>query len=239
MMYATKNNERITAEPGSSGICPLCGGDVIPKCGDINIWHWAHKANLDCDDFKEHESPWHREWKSMFPEENRKVIVKKRGDIHIADVKMDHGLVIEFQNTSISFDKILEREKFYDDMIWIFNCRDALDRIEIIGGSLQWWNPRRDFSKCKKSVYLDIGDKLFEIESIVKDLDGKIQTWTIDGNFRTKDSLLTKVNRIPNGIKMFKCRFCKRRFVSHAVLDEIIYRIDDDCDGTVEDLEAI
>jgi competence CoiA-like predicted nuclease len=169
MMYAVTGTGRVKAAPGLKATCPLCGGDVVAKCGEIKIWHWAHKSDLICDVFKEHESEWHRNWKECFPDENREVIITKRGDMHIADVVTFSGMVIEFQNSPISFDKIVERERFYDRMVWVFNCQKGSDRIEIIGGSLQWWNPRRDFSYCRKPKYLDLGSDLFKVRSVIKD----------------------------------------------------------------------
>ena len=45
---------------------------------------------------------------------------------HIADIKLPDGLVIEFQDSHISRQKIEDREAFYENMIWIINMRDYM-----------------------------------------------------------------------------------------------------------------
>ena len=41
------------------------------------------------------------------------------GEKHIADVRTDKGLVIEFQHSPIKPDELTAREKFYKDMLWV------------------------------------------------------------------------------------------------------------------------
>lgn len=62
MLYALEDGEHRTARPQRGGKCPGCSGDLIAKCGEINAWHWAHRAN-DCDPWHEPESEWHIGWK--------------------------------------------------------------------------------------------------------------------------------------------------------------------------------
>ena len=148
MFYAIKDNIKIRPNPNiKDAVCPLCNEQVIPKCGEIKIWHWSHKANADCDSFGEPESEWHLNWKNNFNKECQEVIIKKcvseycydkkynhnhttddHGDCtdcifikHRADIKLDNGLIIELQNSHLSSDKIKEREEFYGNMIWILN----------------------------------------------------------------------------------------------------------------------
>lgn len=43
MIYAiTEEGKRIGPEPSQHAFCPGCRAPVISKCGDINVWHWAH-----------------------------------------------------------------------------------------------------------------------------------------------------------------------------------------------------
>ena len=197
MMYALFEDKRILARPGLQGFCPLCESELISKCGEVKIWHWAHKANADCDIFKEHESLWHRQWKEQFPESNREVLIKRGSDIHYADIKTDTGTVIEFQNSSINFQKTRERESFYGDrMVWVFNCQNSLDRIDKIGYDLKWWNPRRDFKMCRKNVYLDIGDTLFRVGNIRHEKDGIMPVFFISGDNITKAEFINQVTQI-------------------------------------------
>ena len=101
------------ASPGAGGTCPSCGAALVPKCGSIVSWHWAHKAS-DCDHWSEPESQWHIDWKQLFPKAWQEVSFGP----HRADVGTRNG-IIEFQRSSISADEIAERERFYGKMIWV------------------------------------------------------------------------------------------------------------------------
>jgi competence CoiA-like predicted nuclease len=115
--------KRIAPTPGANAHCQICKESIIAKCGEIYTWHWSHKSNRDCDPWKEHETEWHRRWKNKFPFEWQEIaITDDNGERHAADVKTDSGLVIEFQNSSISTSTIGIREEFYGNMIWVINA---------------------------------------------------------------------------------------------------------------------
>ena len=114
MQFAlNQSKERIKHTPKAIGFCPSCGSSLIPKCGQILCWHWSHKT-LDCDPWYEPESEWHRNWKSLFPDDWQEVTMGN----HRADVKTPRG-VVEFQASSISSTEVQEREEFYGKMIWV------------------------------------------------------------------------------------------------------------------------
>ena len=113
MIWANTETGKATASPGAAGNCPSCGADLIPKCGSIISWHWAHKS-CDCDNWSEPESEWHLGWKRAFPANWQEVTIGP----HRADVLCPKG-VIEFQKSSISADEIREREAFYRRMVWV------------------------------------------------------------------------------------------------------------------------
>jgi hypothetical protein len=123
MRFALINNERIEASPGLKGICPCCAQAVIAKCGIQRIHHWAHVSLQDCDRWWESETEWHRRWKNHFPVEWQETIMrdKQTGEIHIADVRTIHGLVIEFQHSAIDPTELTARQNFYGNMVWIVN----------------------------------------------------------------------------------------------------------------------
>lgn len=117
MLYAKNiEGEESVLLKGGRGICPQCGSEVIAKCGSQKVWHWAHTV-LDCDHWTEPESFWHKSWKEIVPRENREITI----GAHRADIRLNSGLVVELQNSSISASEIKEREEFYNNMIWIFN----------------------------------------------------------------------------------------------------------------------
>ena len=120
MKYALVNGVKTTPEKGLKGQCQLCSADVVAKCGDIKVHHWAHKSKIECDKWWESETQWHRNWKNCFPVEWQEIVHRaSSGEKHIADVKTPHGLVVEFQHSHISREERDSRESFYEHMIWI------------------------------------------------------------------------------------------------------------------------
>jgi len=113
MLWANTETGKATASPGTFGTCPSCGAGLIPKCGSIVSWHWAHKS-CDCDKWSEPESEWHIGWKRQFPSHWHELVMGP----HRADVGTERG-VIEIQRSSISAEEIQEREEFYKRMIWV------------------------------------------------------------------------------------------------------------------------
>tara|TARA_A100001015_G_scaffold146627_1_gene162545 strand:+ start:206 stop:934 length:729 start_codon:yes stop_codon:yes gene_type:complete len=134
MKFALQADQRIEATPNALGVCPCCGTEMIAKCGNRKVWHWAHKTKQTCDHWWENETQWHRDWKNSFPAEWQEVVHKADdGEKHIADVKTPDGLVIEFQHSYIRPEERVSRENFYGNMIWIVNGRRAkndLKRLE-------------------------------------------------------------------------------------------------------------
>lgn len=129
MKFALVDNIRQEAAPNMKGVCPICGAQCIAKCGERKINHWAHKSKKDCDPWWESETFWHRNWKDKFPKEWQEVINydSATGEKHIADVKTDDGLVIEFQHSSISPEERRSREEFHKAMVWIANIVNKRD----------------------------------------------------------------------------------------------------------------
>ena len=123
MKFALVDNQKIEASKGLKGICPICHQPVIAKCGEIKMDHWAHKSLAQCDKWWEHETEWHRSWKNKFPLDWQEVIAidEMTGEKHIADIKTDKGMVIEFQHSNISAEERISREKFYKNMIWVID----------------------------------------------------------------------------------------------------------------------
>jgi competence protein CoiA len=162
-----EKKERVGATPGASGICQVCGGEVIPKCGAIKDWHWAHKSLAECDSFSDGETEWHRRMKSKFPESMREVVIIKDGVKHRADI-LYNGVTIEFQNSSISVEDILAREEFYGNMIWVLNYNGKEDLIDIrrrtsfnvdkpgstIYYTVHWKHMKKTFFNSNKPIYL-------------------------------------------------------------------------------------
>lgn len=149
--------DRILADPETSGLCPLCEEVLIPKCGELVSWHWAHRARLDCDPWSEPEGEWHLGWKRKVPA-NR---VEVRRPPHRADIVTPVDRVVELQQSSISVQDIRARESFYGTMAWLFDVRhrvgeDGLDlRDHGRYWTFRWKHPRRSLVAVRQPLYLD------------------------------------------------------------------------------------
>ena len=131
MLYAHDElGQLIEAKKGAIAYCPGCGNQVRPKCGAIVTHHWAHISGGDCDAWSEPESDWHKGWKEYFPMHCREVVMGENNE-HRADVRLDNGLVIELQHSSISPETIAEREQFYGFMVWLFDAREFAKNVYI------------------------------------------------------------------------------------------------------------
>ena len=120
MKFALVNGQRQEAKPDLSGECPGCGSPVVARCGEVRVWHWAHKGRRMCDPWWENETEWHRAWKDLFPADWQEVIHHAEdGERHIADVKTGDGWVVEFQHSLIKPDERRSREAFYEGLIWV------------------------------------------------------------------------------------------------------------------------
>lgn len=166
MLYAiNKNNERITPQPNIDAYCPGCKLLLVAKCGSINIHHFAH-INSDCDSWYEPESEWHKKWKEKFSIECREVVIGN----HRADIKTKKGMVIELQNSSISAEEIIERENFYNKMMWVINGESFKDNFEISHKegyvTFRWKHPRKCWMYAKKPIYIDFGNQIFRMKKM-------------------------------------------------------------------------
>ena len=119
MRFALLNDERIEATKEAKGVCPCCGNDLVAKCGEVYIHHWAHKKKCN-DHWWENETEWHRNWKNQFPNEWQEIIqYDESGEKHIADVKTSEGWVIEFQHSYLNPEERRSRNNFYKKLIWV------------------------------------------------------------------------------------------------------------------------
>jgi hypothetical protein len=122
MKFSIVNGQRQEAQRNLSGKCPACEGEMVAKCGEVRIAHWAHKGRRSCDRWWENETEWHRAWKGHFPDHWQEVVHhEKNGDRHIADVKTDQGWVLEFQYSAIKPDERRSRDAFYPKLVWVVN----------------------------------------------------------------------------------------------------------------------
>ena len=133
---STQESKRLhisDAISGSHGYsCPYCGCAMIAKKGKIKAHHFAHAPNATCDPWYSHKGDWHINMQNLFPKEYQEVILEVNGEKHIADVCFTkpngQKLVIEFQNSPMTYDEFVTRTLFWkangSDMIWVFNLTE-------------------------------------------------------------------------------------------------------------------
>jgi hypothetical protein len=178
MKYALINNIKSEAKKGAKGYCPICSSELVAKCGEIKINHWAHKGNRNCDPWWENETIWHRSWKEEFPIDWQEIIhFDKNGEKHIADIKTKNGWVIEFQHSYLNPEERRARNNFYSKLIWVVDGtrrkRDieqfskTLNASTPFGGKLQIWKVYshecvllREWEDSHTPVFFDFGNKM-------------------------------------------------------------------------------
>ena len=121
MQYAiVGTNKHQKPTQGVKGICPVCGEQLVAKCGKIRIHHWAHSAKSECK-YKENKGEWHVNWQNKFPEDWQEVLMinQENNEKNLADIRTPSGFVLEFQHSHIKIDELQAREDFYKDMAWV------------------------------------------------------------------------------------------------------------------------
>lgn len=156
MLVATRDSVRVRPEPGVRAACPECLTAVIPKCGEVRTWHFAHEATGECR--SEPESDWHLEWKARFPFDWREI----RLGNHRADVRSPRGFVIEIQHSAISVPDLLERDRFWKGAVWIFDVAEPFARglIQVGAGTMSWKKSWAHVTRPMLTPYFDIGGGL-------------------------------------------------------------------------------
>lgn len=136
-------------------LCPSCSGELVIKKGNVRVSHFAHKSIIQCDDYDNDMSEWHRNWQKKFPLKNREVVLRmNKSDPHAGyyihlvrrtDV-LCYGYAIEFQNSPITSEEFDERNKFYNKLeykvVWIFNMIDAFQNGKI--DCYEEWQSNKD-----------------------------------------------------------------------------------------------
>jgi hypothetical protein len=176
MKFAVVEGKRGEALPGLSATCPSCGNAMIAKCGQLRVWHWSHRGTRTCDRWWEPETEWHRTWKDRFPVEWQEITQwSEDGERHIADVKTESGVVIEFQHSHLRREERESRENFYQRMVWVVDgLRRKQDRSRFFASlaATRVVNPKpltfwlslnehallREWSASRVPVYFDFGD---------------------------------------------------------------------------------
>lgn len=170
MQYAEDSGRRIeAAATGQRAKCPGCGGEVMSKCGEIVIWHWAHVSGNECDSWWEPESAWHRSWKEKTHPACREVVIEN----HRADIATD-SCIVELQHGSLASPEIREREDFYSQfgkLVWLFDAAPFIDNVIMSGAAgrcdFHWMWPRKSMGAVRiGELFWDINGRLFHVRHL-------------------------------------------------------------------------
>jgi len=170
VLYAYNNQgNKILAQPHKKAICPSCNNKLISKCGEINIWHWSHKHNADCDTWSEGESKWHLNWKSFVKKRFCEVVIGN----HRADI-VHPTWIIELQKSHLSSIDICERQKFYKNMIWIVDGQKFSKNFHLVVKDLdknifkfKWKWARKSYYYFNNYLFIHLNHrKIFHIKKI-------------------------------------------------------------------------
>ena len=101
MRFTLVNNKRVEAKSRLED-CVL----VVQNLFSLNVVQKEFGigyTKVNCDNWWEPETEWHRQWKENYPADCQGVssFDTKTGENHIADIHTTHNLVIEFQHSRI------------------------------------------------------------------------------------------------------------------------------------------
>lgn len=172
MIYAAlPDGTRATAQPAhrrAGASCPTCTSPVIPHCGPLVTWHWAHES-ADCDTWSEPESAWHLAWKKAAEiDRNARIEVVRTvdGKTHRADIILPGGLMIELQHGYLSVEDIAARERFWGRrLVWLYDAARFQDRIHWGSKGGFWWkNGALSMATHQREVWWHLHDQLLLVE---------------------------------------------------------------------------
>ncbi|MFX1733918.1 CoiA-like domain protein [Paraburkholderia sp. A1RI_3L] len=169
MQFAIVEDERREAFPGGHGNCPTCGAPTVAKCGPRVMHHWAHASRRDCDPWWENETPWHREWKNLFPADCREIShVAPDGEIHRADIKTPTGIVIEVQHSAMTDAERISREAFYGNLVWVIDGSGFRHNFDIyhplpdptseLAHDLVWVKATREMQGAARGIFFRLSE---------------------------------------------------------------------------------
>jgi competence protein CoiA len=165
MQHALINGRRTEASSGAKATCPTCGSDMVAKCGPRIVHHWAHTGRPDCDPWWENETPWHREWKNLFPPGCREIC-------HAAPDGEVQGQISRHRNRSPAFRHHRRgtalAEAFYGNLIWIIDGKPFKANFDIyhqlphprsnLAQDIVWTKARRHMNGSNRGLFFRVSE---------------------------------------------------------------------------------
>ena len=141
--------------------------------------HWAHARRQNCDPWWENETPWHREWKSLFPADCREIShTAPDGEVHRADIKTPTGIVIEVQHSSMTDEERLSRESFYGNLVWVIDGREFRKNFDIfhllpdpasgLAQDLVWVKAARQLHGAARGLFFRLSEGLLDNADVTR-----------------------------------------------------------------------
>ena len=187
--------------------CEICSNILIPKKGNINTHHYAHKSSdvINCDNwapkFKtELDHHWHLQWQYFFKNNdfgNIECVIKKEIDnkiiCHRADIITKTNYIIEIQHSNITDNDVVKREDFYGDkLIWIIDGRNNnFEFLFYTENNFYIGQYHKEFIySFKRNVFIDTDYGLFELIKMLNDKYCIVKK--VNSKFKTECKKLTK-----------------------------------------------
>lgn len=158
MKYALLHDEYVTATPHQKGaVCPLCLSEVVARCGEINVHHWAHKKGAHCDVWCEPDSEWRHKWLDSFSGcriEQKLEIGKEK---HFIDVQTEFGTNILLRRGRIKEAELAKMEDFFPSLVWIVDLGSAKRAVNQFGKAHVEGFISHSFDEVYKTIMGDEG----------------------------------------------------------------------------------
>lgn len=194
------DDKRIRASHNIIGFCPECNEQLIPRCGDLNINHWAHYPDSTCN-YGEGKTEWHMKWQERALDlgADCEVPFIHNGTKHIADIVFNNR-VIELQHSNIEKSEVIRRSNFYVGLPdkrfrcdWIIDYTQNNFKIIRTDRIVANGHHKKGFDCLFNKLY---GDVFFDVGDIDEHLF-KVTNFKIHKNFESND-YGTKVNLLYN-----------------------------------------
>lgn len=106
----------VKKEDSTEFLCPICGGEVVKKMGNIVVHHFAHKSLVECDTFTQDMSEWHKWWQNQFPKGNQEhieTLTIKREDFEFAAIhrNFNSNKIIDFLHKHQDEDELIIKHR--------------------------------------------------------------------------------------------------------------------------------
>ena len=149
MKFALVDNKRRKATKNAhmehECLCPVCDHLVYARHDWTLGYQWRHTVKGGCDERRETETGWHRDWKECFPGYSQEIECGKdsTGKRRMFDIRTRKGVALKLLHTPIDPDDMTKRTAYYQQSAarlhptgkfrWIVDCegerREAFTRM--------------------------------------------------------------------------------------------------------------